>query len=89
MTIIHYEDDIHKNTLACDDSIFFGNGQHCGTIWFSTVPEARKFIRKKGRLSGQDAGLCEKCKCHYSIYTKDYEKYTNNACSQWKEDIKK
>ena len=91
MSIIIYKDNIYKDTNICDpERVYFSDGgQGCRTIWFKTVKEARKFIKQHGRITGYDAGLCEKCQGHYSWMTKGWIKYPAYACSQWKEEIKR
>ena len=42
-----YKDNISKDFDVLGDNIYFDNGQGCGTIWFKTIEEARKFIAKK------------------------------------------
>lgn len=87
MTIQEYKDDINRDYNIHDKNVYFGNGQGCGTIWFKSVPDARKFINEYGYLSGFDSKLCKKCQCHYSIDNKEYNKYSKFACEQWKEQI--
>ena len=90
MSVRTYKDNIHKDTNICDsEKVYFSNGQGCDTIWFKTIKEAREFIEKHGRINGHTAGLCEKCSCHYSYQTKEWKKYPEYSCFEWKEIIKK
>ena len=87
MTIREYNDDICRDYNVLNKNVYFKPGQGCGTIWFNSVPNAREFINEYGHLSGQDSKLCKKCQCHYSINDKEYDKYPEFACKQWKEQI--
>lgn len=89
MTTINYKGGISMDTAVFGDNVYFDPGPGCATIWFSDVPEAREFLKQNGRLSGQDAGVCDQCRCRYSISDKNYKNYKNFACRQWKRDIKK
>ena len=87
MSIIDYKDNISKDTNIYGANIYFDNGQGCGTLWFNTAEQTRKFIAKNGRISAQDSGLCKKCNHSYSFGTKEYKKYPSLACKEWKEKL--
>jgi len=71
-------------------NVYFGpGGIRCGTLWFKNTAHARKFFAKYGEMSGQDSGLCKKCRCHYSSFSKEYGKYPDHACQEWKKRIVK
>lgn len=89
MAIIDYKDDFHRDTKVYGEQVYYGNGQGCETIWFKNVKEVRKFVKKFGRITGRDAGLCKKCACHYSYGTKEWKKYPEYACKEWKKERKK
>ena len=61
MKIVTYKGNIYKNHGIDGDNVYFDNGYGCKTIWFTTVPEARKFLQKHGHLTGKDSGLCDVC----------------------------
>lgn len=88
MSVIDYDGGIARDTNVLDENVYFDNGQGCGTIWFKNVEDARKFIAKHGRISGQDSGLCKNCQCHYSHGTKEWKKYKPWICHQWAEELK-
>ena len=88
MAIIEYKDDIFRDTNVLKPNVYFDLGQGCGTIWFNSVSEARKFIEKHGRISGRDSGLCEQCGCHYSVGSKEHKQYPEFACRDWKRIIR-
>ena len=84
-----YADGVARDFDVSGDQYYYDNGQGCGTIWFTTLKEARAFIKQHGKISGYTSGLCEQCQCHYSYGTKAHAKYPSHACAQWKEDIKR
>lgn len=89
MAIIDYADDIHRNMeVVGPDNVFFGNGQGCGTIWFSSVDEARHFLQAFGKLSGFASKLCENCGCHYGRGHYFWKRYPNHICQAWKKEIR-
>lgn len=78
--------------------VYIGNGQGCDTLWFKSVKEARRFIRTfRDKMVVTDLGIvqglipksiCNKCRCHYSFGTKEWEKYKDFACEEYKEELK-
>lgn len=89
MSIIDYDGDIARDTNVLGENVYYDNGQGCGTIWFKTVGDARKFIAKYGRISGQDSGLCKKCQCHYSKDTHGWNIYKPWVCDKWATKLKR
>lgn len=89
MSIINYGDHISRDTNILGDSVYYDNGQGCGTIWFKNVKQARKFIAKYGRIGGQDSGLCKKCECHYSKGTHGWTIYKPYVCNKWAARLKR
>ena len=75
--------------------IYIGNGQNCGTFWFASVEEAKRFIDayhdkidpEKHGLGLIPKELCERCQCHYSAFTKEYKKYKPFVCQKFKEEL--
>lgn len=86
MAIIQYKDGIFKDTNVYGDNIYLaGNrGQGCGTIWFSSVNQARKALEKDGVITGSELYDCKKCACHYSITDERHNKYPEFACHKAK-----
>jgi len=84
MSIIDYEEGISRDTNVYGENVYFDNGQGCGTIWFKNVKEAKDFLEEKGKISGFDSGLCDKCGCS----AKGRGKYKDFVCKEWKEKIK-
>jgi len=89
MAIEIYKDEIYKDTDVVGDNVYFTNGQGCDTIWFASVEDARRFIAKYGRITGQDSDLCKVCACHYSYFDKEIEKYSEFVCEDWKKEMKR
>lgn len=88
MAIIDYEGDVHRDTAVLAPNVYCGNGQGCGTVWFDTVEQARAVIKKLGKTpTGQDAGLCHECSCHYSYGSAEYLRYPEWACREYKRKI--
>lgn len=91
MAIRVYNDDIARDFNVLGDNVYMDNGQGCDTIWFKSVPECRKFLKNNGwryNFSGRYSGLCNCCRCHYSITDPEYQKLEDFMCHKWKEDIK-
>lgn len=86
---------IFKDTNVFGRNVYIGNGQNCGTFWFSTVEEARKFIdyyEKRIKPNEPHLGLipdemCNRCQNRYSRFSKEYEKFPPFACSEHKEKM--
>jgi hypothetical protein len=86
-----------KNVLD-DEQVYIGNGQGCSTFWFSTVPEAKRFIdaykerivlTKIQRVTGLiPPELCQECKCHYSYGSPEWHKATRDNCEDYKNELK-
>jgi len=91
MAIIQYNDNVFKDTNVYGDNIYLaGNrGQGCGTIWFSSVKQAKKAFEKDGAITGSKLYDCEKCACHYSIIDKQQKKYPEFACHETKKNYAK
>ena len=100
MPIEKYEpgDFVNAGQIYCDTNIVEKSnvyaikenycGQGCSTVWFNSVPECRAYLRVNGKVaSGIDAGLCEKCRCHYSILDPRYGQFEDFACKSYKEAI--
>lgn len=81
------------------EQVYIGNGQGCGTFWFSSVPEAKGFIdRYRDKMVVTDLGsvtglipseICEGCKGHYSYSSKEWQKATENNCRDHKLFLKR
>ena len=67
MAIATYKDDISRDFSIFGNCVYLGNGQGCGTIWFKSVPIARKALLRDGIKTGADLCDCSRCACHYSI----------------------
>jgi hypothetical protein len=91
--ITRYKDDVFRDWDVVAPNVFFeseqSSGQGCETLWFYSVPEARRFIEKHGRLTGKHSGLCSRCRCYYSPDQKKYTKYPEYACKKWKDSVVK
>ena len=79
---------IYRNWDISGDNVYFTEGEGCHTIWFSSVPEARRFINMKGDINGHDSGFCGVCSNNYAVCSEGYIKYPANACQAWKEEMK-
>lgn len=82
--------DIRIETNIVDESNVYaegGAGQNCSTVWFNSVPACRAFLRKNGMPSGRDSGLCKECRCRYTIFDLEYEKFNDFACSEYKDNL--
>ena len=75
---------VYKDTAICEEHAFLSNGQGCDTIYFKSVPLARKALKKDGVKSGRDFFDCTKCGCHYSHGSRQHEKYPEHACHDLK-----
>ena len=84
-------------SVAGEEQVYLGYGINCGTFWFRTVKEARKFIDKyRDKINPEKHGLglipeelCKKCQHHYSFGTKEWEMYPPHACKEFKERLKR
>jgi hypothetical protein len=80
------------------EQVYIGNGQGCRTFWFSSVPEAKRFIDKlRDRIVITDSGgvtglihdeICKACKGHYSWGSPEWEKALRDNCRDYKEKLK-
>jgi hypothetical protein len=93
MAVKTYSDGISRDTRVYGDNVYFSDGQGCDTIWFTTVPDARKFLERIGyryRFGGHESGLCGCCQRHFSYSDKEnWDKTKPHMCDCWKENIKK
>lgn len=84
-----YNGDVYRD---CDvlgpENVFYSDGEGCGTIWFKTVGDARKFRDHYGRLSGRTSGLCVHCQHSYSYGTMEYRYLPPLLCRKWASDLK-
>ncbi len=90
MSITTYTDDINRDWSIRGNNVYLDNGQGCGTLWFETVPQARKFLYSAeicSELNGKDSGLCSVCRCHYSSFGLKYQFLQDFVCRQWKKDV--
>lgn len=85
MAIRDFKDDISKDTNVFGANVYLTSGQGCSTIWFETVPQARKALKRDGIKTGKDLVDCTKCNCHYSYGTREYRKYPPHLCGDAKE----
>lgn len=88
MAIIDYKNNISRDTHIYGDNVYYTSGQGCGTIWFKNVADARKFIAKHGRITGQESGRCKLCQNAYSFNSDEYNKYFPFACNSWEKKKK-
>jgi hypothetical protein len=89
MAIIRYTDEINRDTnIVGPDNVYFGNGQGCRTIYFTSVAEAHHFIQVFGKLSGFASKLCEKCGCHYGRGHYFWKRFPDHVCQDWKKEIR-
>ena len=88
MTVREFEGGVFRDSNVFADNIYFTIGQGCDTIWFGKIEEARNFIDVKGKISGHDSGMCDKCACRYSHGTRENKKYPEYACTEWKARMK-
>ena len=79
---------IYRNWDVSGDNVYFTEGESCGTIWFKSVPEARRFILMKEDISGHDSGWCANCQNNYAFGSEEHFVYPPNACARWKERMK-
>lgn len=101
MAVRDYESGVDKiSEFICrdtnvigPDNVYAGNwgqGQGCCIVWFNSVPACRAMLRSLNRVpTGRDAGLCEKCRCHYSITNPNYKLYEDHACKKFKQSMTK
>jgi len=81
------------------EQVYIGNGQECHTLWFKSVPEAKKFIdRYRGRMDITEGLLglgliprkiCQGCKGHYSFKSAEWQKATRDNCEDYKQELKR
>ena len=89
MAVMTTLDEVHRDTNVLGDRYYLTNGQGCGTIWFASLAEARRFRAIFGNnADGYHSGICERCACHYSISDPEQAKYPEFACFAWKEEQK-
>ena len=103
MAIIEYKDykgvRITRDTNVYGEQVCLGNGQGCGTFWFKTVDDAKRFIDKyfekievRGLFSQVfgliPPALCQDCQNHYSFQTKEWRNTKPNNCFDYKEQLK-
>ncbi len=88
MAIIEYGNGIFRDTNVIGENVYLApphHGQSCDTIWLKTVAEAENFLKHYGLINGHAAGVCNKCKCHYSYKTKEWKIAPfEYACKYWK-----
>jgi hypothetical protein len=89
MSIIDFDNNIHKDTNVYGDNVYIGNGQGCSTIWFPSVSIAKKAFQKDGIMRGYLLADCTKCQCHYSYSSKEYHKFEPHVCREAKEEYVK
>jgi hypothetical protein len=90
MSIQKYKDGIKKDHNIVDKyKTYLGNGQGCETVWFSSVPAARKALKQNGIKTGRDLFNCKECACHYSCFNEEHLKYPEYACSDAKKQYAK
>jgi hypothetical protein len=86
-----YKDGIYRdfNIISKDRPVYASNGQGCDTVWYESVPKARKIKKLWNGVApnGHMAGLCNQCGCHYSIRDPEHDKYPQHACKEWKEKV--
>jgi len=89
-----YKDNLSRDFNISPPNVYANNGQGCGTVWYPTVPEARKVLQKFRELmkneeatpEGSDSGLCILCKCHYSFHSDEHGvALQDHLCTKWKE----
>ena len=88
-TLTIYKDDIKKYWPIYGNNVYLTNGQGCHTVWFPTVPVARKALKKDGIITGKDLADCSKCQCHYSYSDPIHDTLEPHICRQAKEDYAK
>lgn len=87
--IREYQGEIYRDYDVLDpECVYYSNGEGCGTIWFKTVADARRFKDHYGRLSGKTSGLCVHCQYHYSYGTMEYRYLPGLLCRKWASDLK-
>ncbi len=85
MAILMYKDDINKDTQVFGYNTYIGGGQGCGTIWYKNVSTARKALKHDGKPKrGEDFNLCKACRCAYSIFDPNYNKFQDFVCNNLK-----
>ena len=92
VAIIEYGNGIFRDTNVIGDNVYLaapGRGQGCYTLWFHTITHAKKFVGKYGLIDGHAAGVCNRCRCHYSYNTKEWKNAPfEYACKYWKKKIR-
>ena len=84
---------INRDHGVLGEQVYIGNGQNCGTFWFASVGEVKKFIDAyrihpdKHGLGLIPEDLCKHCQCHYSAFTEEYRKYQPFACRGYKKRL--
>lgn len=88
MSITTYKDDIRRDWDILKPNVYIENAKDlgCGTVWFDTVPEARKVLFSKDwdGPKGQDAGVCYLCACSYSLHDPEHKGKRDFLCRQYK-----
>lgn len=87
-----YKDHIQRDFSICGSySVYMDVGQDCGTIYYLSVPIARKVLEldENAPLTGRELADCTKCACHYSYGTKEYNQYSLHLCKEAKEKYAK
>lgn len=89
--------ELYRATNVYGEQYYIGNGQGCGTFWFKTLKDAKKFIdhfidritQKSGHLGLIPESVCSKCQNRYSpaVDPDKYRKYPPHACKELKERL--
>ncbi len=75
---------VHGNNTYHD-----ADGQGCGTIWFKSVPVARKALKANGVKNGSDFVDCTQCRCSHSVSESNYESFPEYLCREAKREYAK
>jgi len=84
MSIRDYEGDIHRDFNVLPPNVYIGEGQGCSTIWYYTVPQARKARKNRHIPSGYDAKLCRACACACSVSDPCHKYLREFICGEYK-----
>jgi len=87
MTITTYKDEIYRDwNVEGPYNVYLSYGQGCGTVWYKSVPDARKAHEANDHKEpdGASIGLCHLCAYSYSNTNPLHEHLPPNLCGQWK-----
>ena len=77
--------DIYRDHDVCTPNVYIGDHQGCETVWYDSVPAARKSLKdNKKVLTGKDLVNCNMCSKTHHPTEEDYNLYFNCLCEKLK-----